>query len=33
MDRFGVRGRAVEQFDTDRIIGDVITALHLARLS
>ncbi len=32
MDRQTVRDRAAEQFDTDRIIDDVITALNTARL-
>jgi len=33
MDRQSVRDRTTEQFDTERIIDDVITDLHVARLS
>jgi hypothetical protein len=33
MDRHRVRERAAEQSDTERIIDDVITDLHVARLS
>ena len=33
MDRHSVRDRAAEQFDTDRIVDSVITAVNKARLA
>lgn len=33
MDRTSARDRAAQQFDTDKIVGDVIIALHAASLS
>jgi len=30
MERYSVRDRAAEEFDTDRIVGDVVAALHSA---
>jgi hypothetical protein len=32
MDRHSVRDRAAEEFDTDRIVGSIITAVNTARL-
>ena len=32
MDRHSVRERAAEQFDTDRIVDSIITAVNKARL-
>ena len=33
MDHHGVRDRAAEQFDTDRILDNVITAVNTVRLA
>ena len=33
MDRHSVRGRAAEEFDTDRILDSVITAVNTVRLA
>jgi hypothetical protein len=32
LDRHSVREHAAEQFDTDRIVGSIITAVDMARL-
>ena len=33
LDRHSVRDRAAEQFDTDRIVDSIITAVNKARLA
>ena len=33
MDRHRVRDRAAEQFDTDKIVGSIITAVNTVRLA
>jgi hypothetical protein len=32
LDRHGVRDRAAEEFDTERIVDSIITAVNMARL-